>query len=489
MNNILRRSPFKVNKVESDPQAFGLRIIETRSCVEALYNDRSILITGPRGIGKSSLGVQMQNILMGNPILLRRCGIETDLPFCLCAFKVCSNEETLDQIIYDILSDFENQVSRFFYTSKINTRLEFNLGIFKTQIETELQKKKFLPATLANILVNALFSIINKVDCDMGLNIMIDEVDQISKDINFGHFIKVVHETLNRKGIENVTFIFAGQSGVFSRFNNEDPSFERIVTHIPISTLDSKASEHILDYAQENCRPPFLIESPATKMILSLASGYPYVIHLISDYAFTVMKDVRKMKIKDVLNGLQKILQSDKKEKYLNHLKSLTKDERKILVTLSAFQSENVPVNVPLGWINDRFGETTENSLSVEKIISNLNNLVEKQYLRISRDKINKKTVYYSFSEELFRVFISLKRIELYELIARNRSKKLSDQHIVVSTFNEPFATDKYFFDNDDIVDSDIKGKAVATVIEQMNHSEFDYEYENEDTVYLDSIE
>jgi MoxR-like ATPase len=66
----LRKSPFKVDKSEKDPNAFGLRTTEIEVCASTLYNNRNILISGPRGIGKSSLGEQLLVALGGEHTLL-----------------------------------------------------------------------------------------------------------------------------------------------------------------------------------------------------------------------------------------------------------------------------------------------------------------------------------------------------------------------------------------------------------------------------------
>src|SRR5689334_15894417 len=104
---ILRKTPFKVNKIESDPDAFGLRPKEIISCSESLYNNRSILTSGPRGIGKSSLGNQMQKVLEGDRTLLERCGITSVFPNTLCLFYACDQGNSLQQLVLDIMYNLE----------------------------------------------------------------------------------------------------------------------------------------------------------------------------------------------------------------------------------------------------------------------------------------------------------------------------------------------------------------------------------------------
>ncbi len=493
--NKLRKSPFKLDKIEKNPTGFGLRIKQITECFQNLYNNRSLIISGPRGIGKSSLGVQLQNVFAGDNTLLKRCYINEEFPNSVCIYKACSKQDTLDQITLDILSDLENEVKnlQLNFNCKLNACLEFNFGPIKAQINAEKDKKEYLPSTMANILANSLIKTIctfNKDNLNLGINIMLDEMDQLNRDINFGHFIKVVNETLNNKGVENITFIVAGQTGIFNRFNNEDRSFERIVKHIPISPLDEEACEYILLYAQDKAKPPFTIQQNAKKMILSLASGYPYVIHLIGDAAFFKMKNEKTMTSIDVLSGIENILQSNKKEKYIEKLKHINPFERKVIITLSQYHSNEIPVKIPINWILDRL---LNKNNSIDKIQSCLECLVEKGYLKVKSTPPNNNKLYY-FAEELFRVFVSLKRIEKYEVDVNRRYK--DNENYYQANIDRPYQldensyNDQYFFEHeiDNELTYEINSTRIDEVMNELEEAEYDPDFEDTelDILYYD---
>ena len=67
---VFRKNPFKPNVIENNPTAFGLRTKEIIFSITSLLNDNSIFITGARGIGKSSLGLQLQKVLSGDNLSL-----------------------------------------------------------------------------------------------------------------------------------------------------------------------------------------------------------------------------------------------------------------------------------------------------------------------------------------------------------------------------------------------------------------------------------
>jgi DNA-binding MarR family transcriptional regulator len=431
----LRRSPFKVNRIENDPNAFGLRVKETVVCAEALFNDLSILISGPRGIGKSSLGSQLQRILEGDSTLLKRCGIDTMLPKHLCLFYACDQENTLNQLALNILYGVEQKCLLLPQTqsAELKPSLEINLGVVKAKLEAETSLSKRSPATIATQLVTGLseaLRTLRKLREYDGINIMLDELDQLSPQINFGHFMKILHETLVRENLQRISFVFAGQQGIYTRFVREDPSFERIVRHVPLSTLDGDASNYVLEYAASHASPPFQIEARGKTFILSLSSGYPYVLHLLGNAAFLAMADELTMTHRDVMNGIEAVLKSDKREKYLSRLKDLSEAERQAIIVLSEYPVRSIPAEIPIVWMKDIMEGYLPSEDSLDTI---LDSLEQKGHIRMRKDR-----THCIFAEELFRVFVSLASIEQHELqiaraekVAKEEARKRKDEKLL----------------------------------------------------------
>jgi len=406
----IRTNPFKPNDIENNPSAFGLRSKEIVYSIETLFNENNLFITGARGIGKSSLGLQLQKILSGENTLLERCNIKSRSESTLCIFYACGKETTIEEICLDILYELENEVLLLpdLQLKKLKPTIELNFGMIKAKFESEIESTKRSPASIANRFVNGLRIVYEKArefNIFSGINIMIDEVDQLNESINFGHFIKVIHETLNNRNCTNITFIFAGQLGSFSRFNDEDPSFERLVKCVPLDKLSWEASEYILDYASIHSKPRFSYEVNAKNLILSMASGYPYILHLIGDSCFKEIIDSNKISIHTVLNALENILLTDKREKFTEKLKQLDEKERNILFYIAHYKADKIPSEIPFTHIT---GSIPTKLIKVEEIDSILSNLENKGILYSKRDKS-----IYLFSEELFRVFISYIRIEM----------------------------------------------------------------------------
>jgi hypothetical protein len=399
-----------VAKIESNPHAFGRRTSDIRDSAVALFNGRSVLLSGPRGIGKSSLGSQLQTVYGGDVTLLERCDIGTRLPEYLCGFFACDASTTLSELCSELLYDLERKLSALSRLRRQNVKLsiEVDLKVIKARLQADVSARR--PATLATELVAGLSEIVTgcRVLGKTGLNLMIDEIDLLPKSMNFGHFIKIVHETLGRSGLDNITFVLAGQRGTYTRLHQEDPSFERLVRHVPIATLEPLEARFVLEYAGDHADPPFAIEPSAADMILALSAGYPYDIHLLGDAAFMAMDEAEFMDAGSVLRGLSDILRSDKREKYMGRLQGLQPNERVVVVSMARYSGKHVPMHIPMKSIARNLLGTLSDGTTVESVVESL---VRSGHLIVNREKN-----YCQFAEELFRVFASLVVIEQREL-------------------------------------------------------------------------
>lgn len=402
---LLRKSPFRPDDVERDPRGYALRVDEIFACVTSLFNNKNILITGPRGIGKSSLAAQLQNLYAPDNILLRRCSIAGSLGKYLQIYYAIDEKSTLKDICIDILHRIEVKHALLkSYQSKGSkkVKLELNIGIFKSSLESDIISNK--PSSIVAQFVGALTAVYNSINYIgyEGINIVIDELDCISADINFAHFIKMIHEYCSTDCIDNITFIFAGQRGVYSRLMNEDNSVERIITHIPISKLCLEESEHILDYAGSNARPPFSIDDDAKTAILKIAGGIPYVIKLLADAAFSSMDNYNRMTFVDVSEGLKHVLRADKLEKYVSYLSNMSANQRLVMSVLGTFESKQMPARIPIVWVMEEGNKLSIPLERITKIIEEIRNL---GFIVIDQENNS-----IQFNDELFRLFILLRK-------------------------------------------------------------------------------
>ena len=74
----LKPNPFTPQEPVTDPNKFAGRGEAIRNAVDALFNNKNIIVTGERGIGKSSVAYQLIYMAQGDMALIDKLEIDTD---------------------------------------------------------------------------------------------------------------------------------------------------------------------------------------------------------------------------------------------------------------------------------------------------------------------------------------------------------------------------------------------------------------------------
>jgi|GEM_PF-3045913 len=416
--SIIIKTPFSFDKLATDPLSYGLRESIIKDCIRELYNDKSILITGARGIGKSSLSYQLQNVLSGEDILLKRCSIRIDIPSYIIVDYICTNYDTLESIVMSIVKKLDEQAETFKTKYKVNKmELEFSFfSFFKTKMELENEQQEKQTS-----LINSFVDVVEKI-CEIyvepHINIAIDELDQLDKMHNISHFVKVVSEILNRKGLQVLSFIFSGQPIILKNLLEQQPAFHRLVKHVELMPLSNDDSQYVvfacLDKAEINTE----ISDEAQKLLLNIAGGYPYSLHKLGHEAFNAMINrypenscFLKIEVDDVIIGLKNMLM-DFTSRFDQILYSLDEGESEALNMLideweknSPYSNSQLVKKLPATFTQKDISEKIKVSSEV------INSLCEKQILipikKNASIKYRNQDIIYKFSEESFRIFLS----------------------------------------------------------------------------------
>lgn len=408
--SIIIKTPFRSSDLETDPVVYGLRPEELRQGIYQLYNDKSLLITGTRGIGKSSFCYQLQKIIKGDDTLLKRCGLEISMPKFITVSYVCTPDDTIETIILSIINDLEAQIEDCAEKYKVKAK-EFDVsifGFFKSKIAIEqTETKKY------NTLISSFIEIIHKytqVYVEPHINIALDELDQVNSQHNIAHFIKVILEQLNRKGDNYLSFILAGQNSLFDTLYNSQPAFHRIVKHINLLPLDEEYSRDVLQACLKRAEIPTEIENRCEELFLNITCGYPYNIQLLGNEMFNCMlekyNNMPKEFIideKDLLGGLKNVIVSED-QRYTILLEELESNEKGILFMLADSGVSSCPyeftqesIEAGLSIQDDKIREE-----EARKVIKSLFN---KQIIRkVENDIIREDR--YVFQEEIFRIYL-----------------------------------------------------------------------------------
>lgn len=413
--SLLLKTPFKTDSLETDPYVYGLRPIVIKTAITELYNDKSILITGPRGIGKSSLRYQLQKVLQGSDTLLKRCALDVDMEKYITIEHVCSSEDTLESIIEKIINCMEAKLEEKDSQYRIKD-LSFDISFFgavKTKLNIE---KKVNDGNNEMSLVDALVSVVKGVSnmyVAPHINIAIDELDQLDEKYNIAHFIKVVLETLNTDDYDVLSFILVGQDNLYKRLYSQQPAFARLVKHIILEPLADEYAEMVLDACLKRSNVSIGINYEAKELLLDLSGGYPYYIQKLGHETFNSMLERYEISIhleiilKDVLDGLKNTL-IDAEERYKSIILDLNDEERNCIWTLADMNQNKLPFVYDFTDIMEGIPMQTGNAQkeSAREIVKSL---IDKQVLMITGEEIYRSSEEekYRFNEEMFRVYLN----------------------------------------------------------------------------------
>jgi hypothetical protein len=139
-----------------------------------------------------------------------------------------------------------------------------------------------------------------------GIVFFIDEADAASPDLHLGYFIKIVTEMLQQHGCLNVMFVIAGLPEVIAKLSESHESSLRIFHHLKIKELSKEDRSYVIEQGMEEGNrineAETTISEEAKSRISTLSEGYPHFIQQFAYSAFDINDD-GEISEHDVLAG------------------------------------------------------------------------------------------------------------------------------------------------------------------------------------------
>ena len=315
MAEVVRINPFRPNSPIA-PGMFAGRLHEIQQLEQALLQTRagqpkSFMVTGERGIGKTSLLRYVSWLAKGDiPLGQDRFSflvVETEIeptttPLALAA-----------KIELGIRRSFEEteQAKTFLQNVWQFVRRVEALGVklrdeqAENSTETMLDEFAFSIASTIRRIRDAKAPNLFNTHYD-GILLLVDECDNASPELNFGSFLKLLHERVQRHGCNHFMVGIAGLPDVRQVLMDSHPSALRIFDELTLGRLDPKDVSWVVDRALEeaektNGRATSVNES-GRQLLIGLSEGYPHFIQQFGYCAFAEDTD-GVVDTKDVLAG------------------------------------------------------------------------------------------------------------------------------------------------------------------------------------------
>lgn len=254
----------------------------------------NFLITGDRGIGKSSLLLFLDAMAKGNVEGLD--GGKFD-------FAVVNLNISDRMNLLTFLKIAENNVRREIGKTEVARkfladtwsfvqRLRFmDSGIERADKE---QDEEVILDEFAASLADTCNRIVNPANGESkkdGILFILDEADNATPDLRLGYFVKTVTEDLQKRGCNNVMFVVTGLPETVEKLKASHESSVRAFHPIKVAELLPKDRKWVVDLgikrANEINTDQTSVTDKAQEQISALSEGYP---HFIQQFAFCAFK-------------------------------------------------------------------------------------------------------------------------------------------------------------------------------------------------------
>lgn len=272
-------------------------------------NPMNFLITGERGIGKSSLMAYIKPLAIS---IIKSPDYEN---FDFVAVNVSISDKTnLITLIRLIERSLKREISKI---ESIRAFMEntwgfvqrikvMDSGVEKIQV---VEDPDLVIDEFAYSLSETCKRIVNPERGETskdGIVFFIDEADNANPDLRIGYFFKAVTESLQQNNCNNVMFIVAGLPELTEKLSVSHESSLRIFTELKIKELKVEDRLYVIDRGIEEAnninQEKTTITDTAKSHISTLSEGYP---HFIQQFAFSAFETNTDGVItdEDVLDG------------------------------------------------------------------------------------------------------------------------------------------------------------------------------------------
>lgn len=294
-----------------DPIYFAGRIQEVLKINSALNQSRHqktqhLLLTGDRGIGKTSLALYARYLAKAP-----NDTFESDFHFATAYFTV-ERDMNLDDICRGLTAALLDDIDRGIATNCLEKLKKLNLhfavrvpGVGEVVVAKQDHGKE-AEEYLQRDFVKAIEELWNDVkDSHNGILLIVDELHNLASFSGLGSFFKILSESWAVHGYRQIMFMAIGLPDVSARLSDDDPSASRIFSYVQLSRMTNEESIEILKRCLSESNKT--IADDAVLMIAQSSGGFPYFLHQLGYDAFETDTD-GNITIDDAMQGLIKSL-------------------------------------------------------------------------------------------------------------------------------------------------------------------------------------
>ena len=416
-----------------DPNRFVGRTELIRRCVQGLNSPVSLLaIYGKRGVGKSSLLRQIQQLALGDYTLVKRAGLTHEIPskprtfltvYYACDSLITSGESLLSRLCNDLdaedgllrlVPDDGKELTEFTRSKEVSGGADLKLVNWGAKGIEASKYARVVPNDIAQTFRNYVSAIIShQVQKRMGrdgLLILLDEFDVIQDKHGLGSVIKSLTSA-------DVKFGICGIGQDLNDLVADHASVERLLEQgaIHVKPMAIPEARQILDRAEELFRGAINFDEAVKDRVCEVAQGYPYFVQMLGRacvskanqvQANKVSTDVLTMVLDDIKGGVAFPTLESAYQRAIGD----SEDRRMLLHILADQPDGSAQIGGDIGRVFLKDARKDANDLKVEYVDQLLPRLLDKKFGPVLRSVPEGRGVY-EFVNPVFRLYVRLRNM------------------------------------------------------------------------------
>ena len=417
-----------------DPSRFVGRTDLIRDCISAVNTSTGLIsVFGKRGVGKSSLLRQIQQMALGDYTLAKHAHLAHLIPsrvrtyltvFYTCDSLIGNGHDLLSRLCNDqneedgllrLVPNDGKEIVEFNRSKEVSVGADLKVVNWGTKgIETS-KYAKVIPGDIVQTFRNFVNSVVvHQVQKRMkrdGLLIILDEFDVIQNKDGIGSLIKSLTTP-------EVKFAVCGIGRDLSDLIHDHASVERLIEQgvLPVKPMSITESEAIVTRASELFKGSIRFEPGIANGIADLGQGYPYFVQLIGKQCCSEVNSRGTNMIGREI--LAKVLEDLKGGKAFPTLESAyqraignSKDRQLLLHLLAEQQTEEPQFSDEIGRIILKASRQVAEELDIQFVDQLIPRLVEKKYGPVL-ERVPERQGTYEFVNPVLRQYIRLRRLD-----------------------------------------------------------------------------
>ena len=362
----LRANPFRPDKPIDNFALFAGRSHELTVLIRSMFNTghgnaRHMIVTGPRGIGKSSFINQIHSVTDNGDDVLAKLGIDAgDFRFRFPVFKCRARQgQSTEHIVTSLMDAMPTRLSAENIRSIVGDFISTWKPSFSVAGVVNLEHQSASSTDIGREFVRTVSNLWSAIkgECD-GIIFIIDEIDTVAETSGIASFLKVTTEELVDAGLDQIAFYLVGVTGAMQKLMSDHPSIGRVFENVELRPMSHSESRDVIERTLQSSSSSrgICVSEESMQWVVETASGFPAIIHTLCYEAYENDTD-QVLDQDDFAKAADEVVSRIKRAELGQLLRTAgAGDYRRILVAMAEYED----ALVPRAYIGKRIGRPSD---------------------------------------------------------------------------------------------------------------------------------